>query len=463
MRGTIRRAIKTCREHALAGTELPYAFFTAGRLCLLVDDENEALGFYARGIRHCLVGEYCMPRHVLEHEVDWLMRMHARERIPPPSQHVIGLLKLGRAVESHTAPAKRDAPAVAPPVLIVAGGAGGIGRDTLAEMRPLLAAALSAFEGTVISGGTAVGVPGCVGDIAKELNAVDRKRFRLIGYVPAMLPYDAPPHAGYDELVKVGDGFQAEQVLRYWADILAADPRPASGSPGCHAAKDVLLLGIGGGQLSAVEYRTALALGASVGLIAGSGGAAQALLDDPLWSRLPSLMPLPADEATLRAFASPPTEQRNEEIIEPTAKGLHDKYREDHQSQLAPKMQPWDRLPETYRLANFEQARHSIRILQTVGFSVRTVEGEPVILNDFSQVEVEQMAALEHGRWNVERLRDGWRHGNRDNAKKLHNCLVPWSELPEEIKDYDRKAVRAYPEILKAAKLEVFRNGGSES
>ena len=37
------------------------------------------------------------------------------------------------------------------PVLIVAGGAGGIGRDTLAEMRPLLAAARLAFEGTVIS------------------------------------------------------------------------------------------------------------------------------------------------------------------------------------------------------------------------------------------------------------------------------------------------------------------------
>ena len=174
-------------------------------------------------------------------------------------------------------------------------------------------------------------------------------------------------------------------------------------------------------------------------------------------------MPLPADEATVRAFASPPSEQRNEGIIEPMAKGLHDKYREEHQSQLGPKMQPWDKLPDTFRLANVEQARHSIRILQTAGFSVRAVEGEPVIFHDFRPEEVEQMAALEHGRWNVERLRDGWRHGSRDDAEKLHNCLVPWSKLPEDIKDFDRKAVRAYPELLKAAKLEVFRNRGSAS
>jgi len=44
-----------------------------------------------------------------------------------------------------------------------------------------------------------------------------------------------------------------EQVLRNWSDILAAgiDPR------------DVLLPGLGGGSLAAIEYRIALGLGAS--------------------------------------------------------------------------------------------------------------------------------------------------------------------------------------------------------
>lgn len=450
MRGTVRRAIKTCREHAIAGMELPFAFFTAGRLCLLVDDENEALAFYARGIRHCLAGEYCMPRHVLEHEVDWLMRMHAREKIPPPSRHAIELLKLARAVHSRAAPAE-DAATGARPVLIVAGGAGGIGSGTLDEMRPFLAAALSAFEGTVVSGGTAVGVPGCVGDIAKELNAAGRKRFRLLGYVPETLPYDAPPHPGYDELVKVGDGFQADQVLRYWSDVLS----------GGTDLKDVSLLGIGGGKLSAVEYQIAVALGATVGLIAHSGGSAQAVLDDPLWSRLANLMPLPTDQATLRAFANPSADQPDAEVDELVAKALHKRHAAASRAALPPELQPWDNLPETFRSASREQARHLTRILGSKGFSVRAVEGDPVVFEDFSNDEVEQMAELEHGRWNVDRLRDGWRHGDRDNAKKLHNCLVPWSELPEEIKDYDRNTIRESPIVLATAKLEVFRNGGA--
>jgi hypothetical protein len=68
------------------------------------------------------------------------------------------------------------------------------------------------------------------------------------------------------------------------------------------------------------------------------------------------------------------------------------------------------------------------------------------------------MAELEHGRWNAERLRDGWRYGKkRDDSRKIHNYLVPWAELPDDIKVYDRGAVRAFPEILAKAGLEVRR------
>jgi hypothetical protein len=76
----------------------------------------------------------------------------------------------------------------------------------------------------------------------------------------------------------------------------------------------------------------------------------------------------------------------------------------------------------------------------------------------FTDNEVERMAELEHGRWNVERLRDGWRYGKqRDDAGKIHDCLVSWQELPDDIKRYDRDAVRAFPEILAKAGLELRR------
>lgn len=62
------------------------------------------------------------------------------------------------------------------------------------------------------------------------------------------------------------------------------------------------------------------------------------------------------------------------------------------------------------------------------------------------------MAELEYGRWNVERLRGGWRSGKtRDDSRKIQNCLVPWKELPDAIKRYDREAVRAFPKILAKA------------
>jgi hypothetical protein len=68
------------------------------------------------------------------------------------------------------------------------------------------------------------------------------------------------------------------------------------------------------------------------------------------------------------------------------------------------------------------------------------------------------MAQMEHGRWNVERLRDGWRPGPRDDQKRLHDCLATWADLPDKpIRDYDRDAVQALPKMLARAGWEVYR------
>jgi hypothetical protein len=54
-------------------------------------------------------------------------------------------------------------------------------------------------------------------------------------------------------------------------------------------------------------------------------------------------------------------------------------------------------------------------------------DGPPAILSDFTGDEVKRMAEWEHGRWNIERLRDGWRFGR----------------TRDDIRRYDRDAVRA--------------------
>lgn len=52
---------------------------------------------------------------------------------------------------------------------------------------------------------------------------------------------------------------------------------------------------------------------------------------------------------------------------------------------------------------------------------------------------VEDMAKNVHEVWSAGRIREGWTYGPvRDDAKKTHPCLVPYEELPESEKDYDR-------------------------
>ncbi|MDR2232874.1 MAG: Ryanodine receptor Ryr [Tannerella sp.] len=55
---------------------------------------------------------------------------------------------------------------------------------------------------------------------------------------------------------------------------------------------------------------------------------------------------------------------------------------------------------------------------------------------------VEQVAVNVHEAWAAGRKADGWKYGpNRDDNRKEHPCLVPYGELPESEKEYDRQTV----------------------
>ena len=52
---------------------------------------------------------------------------------------------------------------------------------------------------------------------------------------------------------------------------------------------------------------------------------------------------------------------------------------------------------------------------------------------------IEQMAKNVHEVWAQSRISQGWAYGpERSDALKTHPCLVPYEDLPEEEKDYDR-------------------------
>lgn len=54
-------------------------------------------------------------------------------------------------------------------------------------------------------------------------------------------------------------------------------------------------------------------------------------------------------------------------------------------------------------------------------------------------VLIEQMAKNVHEVWAQSRIKQGWTYGEeRSDALKTHPCLVPYEELPEVEKAYDR-------------------------
>lgn len=51
----------------------------------------------------------------------------------------------------------------------------------------------------------------------------------------------------------------------------------------------------------------------------------------------------------------------------------------------------------------------------------------------------EKIAENVHDVWAAGRIKEGWKYGPiRDDLKKETPCLVPYSELPESEKEYDR-------------------------
>lgn len=62
-----------------------------------------------------------------------------------------------------------------------------------------------------------------------------------------------------------------------------------------------------------------------------------------------------------------------------------------------------------------------------------------IVLPDEILSLVELLAKNNHEVWAAERIAQGWRYGERrDDAKKETPCLVPYDELDESEKEFDR-------------------------
>lgn len=120
---------------------------------------------------------------------------------------------------------------------------------------------------------------------------------------------------------------------------------------------------------------------------------------------------------------------------------------------------PFDELPEDSKASNRAAAARIPSVLALAGLELAaglaSADEEQAV-----RAHIEHHLALladgEHEGWRADRIANGWRFAKqRDNDKKLHNCLVPFDKLSVADQNKDCNQVRQYPAFAKLAGLKI--------
>lgn len=472
IRLNLEQAIEASQRRIRAGLHLPHAWYDIGFFHLLLGRNHESLQAYAKGvlyttspdmvraILHSLTGIQEVVRERNPRLVEGLIwvrtflrvmlmgrfRVDRPESLATCSQELDGFTTLTPAYGMPSSPFAQPHG----PIFLVAGSCSQASQGIVSQYEPMIRNAFDEFTGILCCGGTESGISGIVGRLK------GRGQIKKIGYQPK----DRPCMREYDCVPTTSGTFSPLDPLMLWSDLLMCGIDPAS----------VNLLGVRGGEIAAFEYRLALLLGAKVGVIRDSGGACREVADDPDWRLEPAgaqstygyartrLLALPTDQESLTAFVrqARPWGQFDAATRESLAGAIHETYRQEQLQSKPGELAPWKGLEQTFKLSNVGQAADIEAKLRRANLTLRKVEPGKAKLYAFPPQQLEELAEMEHGRWVVERLSDGWVYGpRRDNEKKTRPQLVPWSSLPEEEKKKDRDTVASYPLLLQKIGYEI--------
>jgi ppGpp synthetase/RelA/SpoT-type nucleotidyltranferase len=503
--GAIATAMAECQKRFLLGSDVPACLEVQFRLAILAGDPFAAVEFGCLAFRNgWSAAERAGERTQLAALAQRLRPAgrsgrDARERACATGLRValecgIALLDLmaerDGGAEAKPLASRSFAPRWAVsregrPVVWLAGGCDTAFERPVRQRRTMVLRAFDRFQGLLLGGGTRHGISGLVGDLADAARrARPRRRLQAIGYLPPRrsLPRGIRVDRRYHQLVEVRPAVGDEPLfsplgpIRTWRDLLAAGVDPAK----------VRLVGINGGRLAGLEYRLALALGATVGVFEHSGRAVAELLEDPVWNQAPGLARLFDDAEMLEMFVNHGAEPTHgvaldADAVEALARASHEKYRLDNRSKrdyVHDSMLPWDQpveggravpvLAPVYRESTLQQQRALGWILGTQGFAiVPTADRRPAVELGLVEVgngkqivaakrryaaRVEAMARLEHARWNAERLGLGWRRGTeRSLPRRTSPHLKPYDELDAGVRAFD-----AEPFLMLAQRLRAL-------
>ena len=125
---------------------------------------------------------------------------------------------------------------------------------------------------------------------------------------------------------------------------------------------------------------------------------------------------------------------------------------------------------DTYPIEQFINAWNDSRnYLVTISTKeMKTYNPKPIDITDVVLTEDlaelrEAIAENAHEVWAVNRLAEGWSFGpERDDNKKENPCIVPYSQLPESEKDYDRNMAMNTIKLLKKLGYDLIKREDTE-
>lgn len=464
LRPSLLASIEQCRKQIEVNVDIPWAYYRMAGFHLLLGGASvwDAYDALARAIR-CDSKNISMMTAALDAVTDLLITNPGLEAARAVKRILLAAIRIKcpdcpASVELDTL--RSSEKPILGPVVIVAGGCDPKEEEHMVQYRSLLEQSLRGFQGTVISGGTEQGIAGLVGELGAKAKAGEAgyTGIRAIGYLPSHLPTDetATVDRRYHEhrRSRGTTGFSVMEPLQNWIDLLISGIDPG----------EVHVIGINGGVIAGFEYRLAWALGAKVALLRDSGRIADSFEIGIRDGDYEGMYVVPHDAMSVQAFIH--NQPYASSVLpdgarERLARYAHALFLEERRHQHTdPAMQAWESLREDLRDSNLNQVDQMVRHLQAYGFRI-----VPLAVNDpifsFGPDDdglVEKMAEAEHGRWNIERIGNGWRFGaTRDQENKIHPSIISWRNLDEKSKQWDRNVILRYPAMLAEAGLGIVR------
>jgi len=92
------------------------------------------------------------------------------------------------------------------------------------------------------------------------------------------------------------------------------------------------------------------------------------------------------------------------------------------------------------------------------------IDTSDVVLSDDLIELTEKIASNVHDVWAKGRISEGWKYGEvRDDKEKTTPCLVPYIELPESEKEYDRNTALETLRLIIKLGYKIENNIGRNS